>query len=196
MANHIPDTELSNLNGKSTEQSMEDSTPSDTNPACEQDNNPDLIQIKESPKAKVLRGQQDKDQRATREDLYTIMEMLFTMINTPNHILTTLTKVREHTVSQKRSPLYHVAKRICFNCRKPGHIACDCRANKAFFNQKQRKMHSQRFNIQQTFNPNLTSSQSNHQISTSQTDTKRDDGHKRRTGKNQCSSSQNNLISP
>jgi len=43
MAKHISDTELVNLKGKSTEQSMEDSTPLETNPACEQDNNTDLI---------------------------------------------------------------------------------------------------------------------------------------------------------
>jgi len=49
MANHISDIELSNLNGKSTEQSMEDSTPSEANPVCEQDNNIDLKQIEESP---------------------------------------------------------------------------------------------------------------------------------------------------
>ena len=47
MANHTSDTELSNLKGKSTEQSMEDSTPLEVNPACEQYNNTDLIQIKE-----------------------------------------------------------------------------------------------------------------------------------------------------
>jgi len=36
MVNHISDTELSNLKGKSTEQSMEDCTPLEANPACEQ----------------------------------------------------------------------------------------------------------------------------------------------------------------
>jgi len=98
MANHTSDTELSNLKGKSTEQSMEDSTPLEVNPACEQYNNTDLIQIKESPKAEVLQCQQDKDQWATRENLYTITDMLCTMTKTLHHIRTTLAKVRKHTV--------------------------------------------------------------------------------------------------
>jgi len=184
MANHISDTELSNLKGKSTEKSMEDSTPLEANPACEQDNKTDLIKIKESPKADVLQCQQDKDQWATREDLYTITEMLCTMTKTLHHIHTTLAKVRKHTVSRKRSTLDYVEKRICYNCRKPGHIARDCRESKASFNQNQRNTHSRRFNIQQTFNPNLTSSQSKHKNSLSQSDTRRNDGQKQRPGKN------------
>jgi len=62
MANHISDAELSYLKGKSTEQSMEDSTLLEANPACEQDNNTDLIQIEESTKAEVSQCQQDNDQ--------------------------------------------------------------------------------------------------------------------------------------
>ena len=116
------------------------------------------------------------------------------MIKTLYHILTTLTKVRKHTVSQKRSPLSYAAKRICLNCRKPGHIARDRRANKAFFSQNQQKVHSQRFNIQQTINPNFTSSQPQYKHSSSQSDTRHNDVQKQRPGKNQCSSSQTNLI--
>jgi len=41
---------------------MEDSTSLEANPACEQDNNTDLIQIKESSEAEVLHGEQDKTQ--------------------------------------------------------------------------------------------------------------------------------------
>ena len=49
MTNHISDNELSNLKGKSTDHSIEDLTSSETNPAHEQDNNTDLIQIEELP---------------------------------------------------------------------------------------------------------------------------------------------------
>jgi len=119
MANHISDTALSNLKGTSTEQSMEDSTPLEEIPACEQERNIGLIQIEESPKAEVLHYQQDKNQWETHEELYTIMENFHTMIQTLNHIFTILTEARNHTVSQERSTLDYVEKRICFNCRKP-----------------------------------------------------------------------------
>jgi len=78
---------------------MKDSTPLKTNPACEQDNNTDLIQIKVSPKAAVLQGQQDKYQWATREDLYTIMEMLRKMNTTLNHTHNIVAKVRKHSLT-------------------------------------------------------------------------------------------------
>ena len=180
MANHISDTELSNLKGKSTEQSMEDSTSLETNPAYEQDNNNDLIQIEESPKAEVLHCQQDKNQWETREELYTIMEIFHTVIKTLTHIFMILTEARNHAVSQQRSPLDHVEKRICFNCRKPGHIARDCRANKTLFGQNQRKVHSQRFQIQHTLSQNLTSHQQKYKISSSQSNTRRYDGQKQK----------------
>jgi len=192
MANHISDTEPSNLKGKSTEQSMEDFTPLETHPAYEQDNYTDLIQIEESPKAEVLHCQQDKNQWETREELYTIMEIFHTMIKTLNHIFTILTEARNHTVSQQRSTLDYVAKCICFNCRKPGHIAPDCRASKALFNRNQRKAYSQRFNIQQTINPKSSHSQYEH--SSSQSYTRHNNVQKQRLGKYQCSSSQTNPI--
>jgi len=100
MANHISDTELSNLQGKSTEQSMEDSTALETNPACEQDNNTDLIQIKESPKAEALHCQQDKDQWATREDLHTTTEQLCKMTKTLRYINTTLQSQTRYRLAQ------------------------------------------------------------------------------------------------
>jgi len=144
--------------GISTEQSMEDPTSSEATPACEQDSHTDLTQRKNSPKAEVSHRQQDKDQWATCEDLYIIAETLCKMTKMLHHLLTTPEKDNKHIVSQKRSTFDYAQKRICYICRKPGHEARDCRANKTFFNQNQRKAHSQRFNIQQTFNPNLTSS--------------------------------------
>jgi len=135
MANHISDTEPSNLKGKSTEQSMENSTPLEANPACEQDNNTDLIQITESPKAEVLQG---TDQWATREDLYTIIEMSLTMIKTLHHILTTLMKVREHTISQKRSPLHYVAKRM-FQLQKTRTYSTRLQSKQSFFKSESAK---------------------------------------------------------
>jgi len=196
MANHISDTELSNLKGQSTEQSMEDSTPLKTNPAYEQDNNTDFTQIEESPKAEVLHCQQDENQWETREELYTILEIFHTMIKTLNHIFTNLTEARNHTVSQQRSTLDYVEKRICFNCRKPGHIARDCRASKTLFNQNQRKVYSQRFHIQQTLSLNLTSHQQKHKNLLSQSSTRRYDGQKQQTGINQPFPSQHNLTFP
>jgi len=175
---------------------MEHSTPLEVNPACEQENNIDLTLIEESPKAEVLHCQQDKNQWVTREELYTIMEIFHTMIKTLHHIFTILTEARNHTVSQQRSTLDYGEKRICFNCRKSGHIARDCRANKALFSQNQRKVHSQRFHIQQTLSPNLTSHQQKHKNSSSQSYTRRYDGPKQQPGINQPFPSQHNLTFP
>jgi len=143
---------------------MEDSIPLEANPACEQDNNTDLIQIKESPKAEVLQGQQDKDQWATREDLYTITEMLCKKTKTLNYTHNIVAKVRKHTVSQQLLTLDRLQNHIGNCWRQPAHEARDCRANKAFSKQNQRKEHSQRFNIQQTLSPDLTSHQQKHKI--------------------------------
>jgi len=189
MTNYISDIELSNLIGKSTEQSMEDSTPSDANPACEQDNNIDLKQIEELPKAEVLHCQQDKNQWETREELYTTMEIFHTMIKMLNHIFTILTEARNHIASQQRSTLYYAERRICFNCRKPGHIARDCRANKALFSRNQREVYGRRFNIQQT-TINQKSSHLQYEHPSSQGYTRHHNVQKQRLDKNQCFLSQ------
>jgi len=55
---------------------MEDSTPLETNPAYEPDNNTDLTQIKESPKAEGLHCLQDTGHWETREDLHATTEQL------------------------------------------------------------------------------------------------------------------------
>jgi len=65
------------------------------------------------------------------------------------------------------------------------------------FSQFWRKVReSRRFKIQQTINPNLTSSQAQYKHSSSQSDTRHSDVQKQRPGKNQWSSSQTNLIFP
>jgi len=101
----------------------------------------------------VLHCQQDKNQWATCEELYTTVEIFHTMIKMLNHIFTILTEARNLTAWQQRSTLHYAERRICFNYRKPGHIARDCRVNKALFSQNQREVYGQRFNIQLTQNP-------------------------------------------
>ena len=192
MANHISDTELSNLKGKSTEQSREDSSPLETNRAYEQDNNTDLTQIKESPKAEALHCLQDTDQWATRQHLHTITEQLCKMTKTLRYINTSLAKVRRDTVSLKQSIFNHAVKHKCNHCRNPQNTTRDSRESKTSFNQNQQNKHSQRFNIQQTINPK--SSHSKYEHSSSQSDTRHNDVQKQRLGKNQCSSSQTNPI--
>jgi len=102
MNKQTSDTERSNLKGKSTEQSRMDFIPLHTNTACKQDNNTDRTQPKESPKAEASQRQQYKDQLATREDTYTVMEQLGKMTNVLQHIDTTLETISEHQVSKKR----------------------------------------------------------------------------------------------
>jgi len=75
----------------------------------------------------------------------------------------------------------------CYTCRKPGHIARDCRANKTSFNQNQRNTQNLRFNTQQRFNPNPTFNQSKYNNSSSQNNTRRNDGQQRRPDNNQRS---------
>jgi len=183
MANHISDTELSNLKGKSTEKSMGDSTPLETNPAYEQGNNTDLTQIKESPKAEALHCLQDTDQWATRQDQHTITEQLCKMTKTLRYINTTLAKVRRDTVSLKQSVFNHAVKHKCNHCRNPENTIRDSRESKTSFSQNQRNKHSQCFNIQQTINPKSSHSQYEH--SSSQSDTKHNYVQKQRPGKNQ-----------
>jgi len=193
MANHIFDTELSILE-KSTDHSMEDTTSSEINPSYEQDNNTDQTQIEKLPQAEVSHCQQDKNQWETREKLHTTIEIFHTMIKLLNHIFTILTEATNHTASQQRSTLYYVERRRYFNCRKQGHIARDCRANKALFSWNQREVYGRRFHIQQTINPKSSHSQYEHPSSPSYT--RHHNVQKQRLGKKQCSSSQTIPIFP
>ena len=164
---------------------MEDSASLEANPACQQDNNTDLIQIKESSEAEVLHGQQDKTQWATREDLDTITEMLRKVNITLNHTRNIVAKVRKRTLSQQLFTLDCLQKQI-ENCwRQPVPATCDCRANKGSFYQNRRNVHRQRFNTRHTLNPSLTHSQYNQRYSSSQNYTRRYDGQKRQQGTNQ-----------
>jgi len=131
----------------------------ETNPACEQANDTNLTQMKESPKAEVLQSQQDKHQWATHEDLHTITEMLRKMNTTLKNTHNIVTKVREHTLSQQLLTLDCLQKQIGNCWRQPAHATCGCRANKDSFYQNRQNVHIQRFNTQHTFNASLTSSQ-------------------------------------
>jgi len=166
---------------RETDHSIEDTKSSEINPSYEQDNNTDQTQIQELPKAEVLHCQQDKNQWETHEELYSTIEIFYTMIKLLNHIFTILTEARNHTASQQRSALYYAERRRCFNCRKQGHIGRDCMANEALFNRNQREMHDRRFNIQQTINQKSSHSQYKHP--SSQSYTRHQNAQKQRLGK-------------
>jgi len=140
---------------------MENSTLLETNPACEQANDTNLTQIKESPKAEVSQGQQEEHQWATHEDLYTVTEMLRKMNSTLENTHNIVTKVREHALSQHLLTLDYLQKQMGNCWRQPVHATGDCKANNGSFYQNRQNVHIQRFNTQHTFNPSLTSSQSN-----------------------------------
>ena len=175
---------------------MENSTLLETNPAWEQASDTNLTQMKESPKAEVLQGQQDKHQWATHEDLYTITEMLRKMNTTLKNTHNIVTKVREHTLSQQLLTLDCLQKQIGNFWRQPVHATCDCRVNKGSFYHNRQNVHSQRFNTQHTSNPSLTSSQSNRRYSSSQSYTRRYDGRKQQPGTKQPFPSQHNQTFP
>jgi len=190
MAYHISDTEFSNFNGKPLKQSREDSIHPETTTSYEQDNATDETQIEEASKTEVLPSQQHKNQRETHEELYTTMELFHTKITLLNHIFTMLQEARNNTSSQQRLTRRREEKRICFTCKKTGHITRNCRTCKGFFKQNWQNVHSQSFDTQHTFNPNLTSSPLNRRYPVSASATSHHNIQKQRLNKEQRASSQ------
>jgi len=191
MANHIFDNELSNFNGKSAAQSIEDSISLETNSACEQDNNTDLTQLKESPKAEGLHCLQDTDKCTTQEDKKAILETLRKMNKMLTHTHNIVAKLRTHTITQQLLNLDLLQNLRGKSEKHPSHEERHRVANSASFRQKRRKeLLHQLLKIQQTLTPNHSSQQPNDTISSSPSNTRYHNMQTQRLGKNQCSSSQ------
>jgi len=191
MANHIPDAELSNFNGKSVAQSMEDSIPLETNSAREQDNNTDFTQLKESPKAEGLHCLQDTDKWTTKEDQKAILETLRKMNKMVTHTHNIVARLRKHTITQQLLNLDLLQNLSEISGKHPLHAERHLGANTAPICQKRRKeLLQQFFKIQQTLTPNHSSHQPNDTISSSPSNIRYHNMQTQRLAKNHCSSPQ------